>query len=120
MKKITGKAHHVFESPQQPGQALYGRAVNNALATLFARGALPNVTCCVVHDFRRRPVTRLPDLGFEPFIGRKIANHALPGVPAHNNHNTYEAQREVELKAWADRTEVLAKGKNMVQLQRLA
>jgi len=32
---LTGKARHVFESPLRPGQALYGRAVNNALATLF-------------------------------------------------------------------------------------
>lgn len=120
LKKITGKARHAFESPLRPGQALYGRAVNNALATLFARGALPNVTRCVVHDFRRTLVTRLPDLGFEPFIGHKIANHVLPGVLAHYNHNSYEAQREAALKAWADRIEALAKGKNVVQLQRSA
>jgi integrase len=120
LKKITGKARHVFESPLRPGQALYGRAVNNALATLFARGALPNVTRCVVHDLRRTLITRLPDLGFEPFIGHKIANHVLPGVLAHYNHNAYEAQREAALKAWADRIEALAAGKNVVQLQRSA
>lgn len=120
LKKITGKARHTFESPLRPGQALYGRAVNNALTTLFARGALPNITRCVVHDFRRTLITRLPDLGFEPFIGHKIANHVLPGVLAHYNHNTYEAQREAALKAWADRIEALAKGKNVVQLQRSA
>lgn len=120
LKKITGKARQVFESPLRPGQALYGRAVNNALATLFVRGALPNVTRCVVHDLRRTLVTRLPDLGFEPFIGHKIANHVLPGVLAHYNHNTYEAQREAALKAWANRIEALAKGKNVVQLQRTA
>lgn len=120
LKKITGKTRHAFESPLRPGQALYGRAVNNALATLFARGALPNVTRCVVHDFRRTLITRLPDLGFEPFIGHKIANHVLPGVLAHYNHNSYEAQREAALKAWADRIEALAKGKNVVQLQRSA
>ena len=44
LKKITGKARHAFESPLRPGQALYGRAVNNALATLFARGTLPNIS----------------------------------------------------------------------------
>lgn len=120
LRKITGKARHAFESPRLPGQALYGRAVNNALATLFARGALPNVTRCVVHDLRRTLITRLPDLGFEPFIGHKIANHVLPGVLAHYNHNAYEAQREAALKAWAERVEALAKGKNVVQLQRSA
>ena len=84
------------------------------------RGALPNVTRCVVHDLRRTLVTRLPDLGFEPFIGHKIANHVPPGVLAHYNHNTYEAQREAALKAWADRIDALANGKNVVQLQRSA
>lgn len=120
LKKITGKARHAFESPLRPQQPLYGRAVNNSLATLFKRGALPNVTRCVVHDFRRTLITRLPDLGFEPFVGHKIANHVLPGVLAHYNHNSYEEQRKSALKAWADRIEALAKSKNVVQLQRSA
>lgn len=108
LKKITGSSRHAFESPLRPGQALYGRAVNNALATLFARGVLPNVTRCVVHDFRRTLISRLPDLGFEPFIGHKIANHVLPGVLAHYNHNGYETQRKAALEAWASRIEALA------------
>ena len=120
IKKLTGKSRHVFASPLRPRQAIYGRSVNNALLTLFKRNALPNVTRCVVHDFRRTLITRLPDLGFEPFIGHKIANHVLPGVLAHYNHNTYEAQREAALKSWADRIELLANGKNVVQLPRMA
>jgi len=120
LKKLTGKARHVFASPLKPKQAVYGRSVNNALLTLFTRNALPNVTRCVVHDFRRTLITRLPDLGFEPFIGHKIANHVLPGVLAHYNHNSYEVQREQALKTWADRIEALANSKNVVQLQRTA
>jgi integrase len=118
LKKITGKARHPLDSPLCPGQPIYGRSVNNALSTLFARGALPNITRCVVHDFRRTLITRLPDLGFEPFLGHKIANHVLPGVLAHYNHNGYEAQREAALRAWAERIEVLAMGANVMQLQR--
>lgn len=53
-----------------------------------------------MHDFRRTLISRLPDLGFEPFIGHKIANHVLPGVLAHYNHNGYEAQRKAALEAW--------------------
>ncbi len=120
LKKLTGAGRHVFASPLRPGQAVYGRSVNNALLTLFKRNALPNVTPCVVHDFRRTLITRLPDLGFEPFIGHKIANHVLPGVLAHYNHNAYEAQREAALRAWAERIEIMVKGKNVVQLQRTA
>ncbi len=116
----TCTARSGFASPLRPGQAVYGRSVNNALLTLFKRNALPNVTPCVVHDFRRTLITRLPDLGFEPFIGHKIANHVLPGVLAHYNHNTYEAQREAALRAWAERIEMMVKGRNVVQLQRTA
>jgi hypothetical protein len=47
------------------------------------RDALPR-------DFRRTLITRLPDFGFEPFLGHKIANHVRSGVFAHYNHNTYE------------------------------
>jgi len=73
-----------------------------------------------VHDLRRTLITRLPDLGFELFIGHKIANHVLPGVLAHYNHNSYEPQREAALKAWAGRIEALVKGENVVQLHRVA
>ena len=120
LKKLTGTGRHVFASPLRPGQAVYGRSVNNALLTLFKRNALPNVTPCVVHDLRRTLITRLSDLGFEPFIGHKIANHVLPGVLAHYNHNAYEAQREAALRAWAERIEIMLGGKNVVQLQRTA
>ncbi|WP_131112220.1 tyrosine-type recombinase/integrase [Sulfuricystis thermophila] len=120
LKPITGKERHVFSSPLRPKQAIYGRAVNNALATMFKTGKLPNVTQCHVHDFRRTLISRLPDLGFEPFLGHKIANHVLSGVFAHYNHNSYEAQRKAALEAWAALIELLAAGENMTQLQRAA
>jgi integrase len=101
LKPITGKKRHIFASPLRAKQAIFGRSVNNALMMLFERGALPNITRCHVHDLRRTLITRLPDLGFEPFIAHKIANHALPGVLAHYNHNEYLPQREAALKAWA-------------------
>jgi len=111
---------HVFPSPLRGGQAIFGRSVNNALLLMFKRGALPRVTPCHVHDLRRTLITRLPDLGFEPFIGHKIANHALPGVLAHYNHNEYLEQRRLALHAWAARIETLAAKPNVVQLQRTA
>jgi hypothetical protein len=73
-----------------------------------------------LHDFRRTLITRLPDLGFEPFMGHKIANHVLSGVFAHYNHNSYEEQREAALKAWAARLEILVTGANVAQLHRAA
>ncbi len=120
LKPITGKKRHVFASPLRPKQAIYGRAVNNALATMFKAGKLPNVTRCHVHDFRRTLISRLPDLGFEPFLGHKIANHVLSGVFAHYNHNSYELQRKAALETWAARIELLTTGENVTQLHRAA
>lgn len=120
LKQLTGKERHTFASPLKATQPIYGRSVNNALATLFKTGRLPNVTPCHVHDFRRTLISRLPDLGFEPFIGHKIANHVLAGVFAHYNHNSYEQQRKAALEAWAARIEALASSANVTQLQRVA
>lgn len=116
LKPITGKKRHTFASPLRPKQAIHGRSVNNSLLTMFKAGKLPNVTQCHVHDFRRTLISRLPDLGFEPFLGHKIANHVLSGVFAHYNHNSYEAQRKAALEAWAARLELLTAGANVIQL----
>ncbi len=114
LKAITGKKHHVFASPLKDRQAIDGRSVNNALGTMFARGVLSNVTRCTVHDLRRTLITRLPDLGFEPFLAHKIANHVLTGVMAHYNHNEYLDKREAGLKAWAARIVEMAKPESNV------
>jgi len=120
LKPITGKKRHVFASPLRAKQSIYGRAVNGALAKLFKGSKLPNVTRCHVHDFRRTLITRLPDLGFAPFMGHKIANHVLSGVFAHYNHNSYEEQRKAALEAWAARIETLTSGTNVIQMARAA
>jgi len=120
IKPITGRKRYVFASPKCPKQPIYGRSVNNALGSLFKAGKLPTVTVCHVHDFRRTLISRLPDLGFEPFMGHKIANHVMAGVFAHYNHNSYETQRKAALEAWAARIESLASGSNVAQLHRVA
>ena len=120
LKTVTGKGPHVFASPLRSKQPIYGRSVNNALLIMFKRGALPKITPCHVHDLRRTLITRLPDLGFEPFIGHKIANHVLPGVLGHYNHNEYLPQRKAALKAWADRIEFGAMDGKVVPLRRSA
>lgn len=120
LKSLTGKTAFVFASPIKEGQPIFGRSIAAALGKLFSRGALPNVTRCHVHDLRRTLITRLPDLGIEPFMGHKIANHVLPGVLAHYNHAEYLEQRKDALEKWADRIETLAAQTNVIQLQRPA
>lgn len=120
LKRHTGEQQYVFASPLRDKQPIYGRSVNNALLAMFKRGALSKLTPCHVHDLRRTLITRLPDLGFETFIGHKIANHVLPGVLAHYNHNEYLTKRKEALEAWAARIETLASSEKVVQLHRSA
>ena len=120
LKPLTGKQRYVFASPLKKDQPIYGRSVANALAVLFARNALPNVTKCHIHDLRRTLITRLPDLEIELFIGHKIANHVLPGMLAHYNHAEYLEKRKEALEKWAERIEILVTQANVIQLQRTA
>lgn len=120
LESATGKQRHVFASSLRTGKPIWGRSVNNALQIMFKRAALRSVTPCHVHDLRRTLITRLPDLGIEPFIGHKIANHVLPGILAHYNHNEYLPQRREALHKWADRIERLATSANVVSLHRAA
>jgi integrase len=115
LQPITYHKRYVFASPLKKGRPIYGRSVNNALLGMFKRGQLPSVTPCHVHDLRRTLVSRLPDLGIESFIGRKIANHRLPGVLGIYNHAEYLPEREAALKMWAERIELLANEKNIIQ-----
>jgi hypothetical protein len=76
---------------------------------MFKKEFFPNVTHCHLHDFRRTLISLLPDLGFDPFIGHKIANHVLSGVFAHYNHNSYENLRKKALYTWADKIIAVSK-----------
>lgn len=120
LKRITGDSRYVFQSPLREKQPIHGRSVNNALLAMFKRGHLPGITQCHVHDLRRTFITRLPDLGFEPFIAHKIANHKLPGVLAHYNHAEYMPERKRALHAWAKRIEMLANSTNIRMLKKSA
>ena len=121
IRSITGGSRHVFASPRRKGQAIFGRSVNNALLTLYKRGVLPaTLTQCHVHDLRRTLITRLPDLGFESFIGHKIAGHTMPGIMGVYNHNEYLSQRQAALEAWANRIHALAGDPKVVQFRRPA
>lgn len=105
LKNLTGSSDFVFESPLKKGQPIYGRTTWNALNTLFKKDSLVGITKCNVHDLRRTLITRLPDLGFEAFIGHKIANHTLQGVFQHYNHNSYFDKQKEALKSWCDMLE---------------
>lgn len=120
LKRITGDQRYAFASPLRDKQPIHGRSVNNALHAMFKRGHLPGITQCHVHDLRRTLITRLPDLGFEPFIGHKIANHVLPNVLAHYNHAEYLPERKRALHAWAERIVMLVNSSNVRMLKKSA
>lgn len=120
VKPITGQSRFVFASPIKDNQPIWGRSLNNALATLFRLGHLPKVTPCHIHDLRRSLISGLPDLGFAAHIGHKIANHQLQGVFAIYNHAEYMDDRKAALHLWAERIEALANCENVIQLSKLA
>jgi hypothetical protein len=94
--------------------------VNNALLLMFKRGVLESTEACHVHDLRRTFISRLPDLGFEPFVAHKSANHVLPGVLAHYNLNEYMTHRQDALHAWAAEVERRSRGTNVLRFDRTA
>lgn len=118
-KLITGQSRFVFASPLKDNQPIWGRSLNNALATMFRLGHLTKVTPCHIHDLRRSLISGLPDLGFAAHIGHKIANHRLQGVFAIYNHAEYINERKAALCLWAERIEALANCDNIVQLTKL-
>ena len=120
VRPITGESKFVFLSPLKENQPIWGRSLNNALATLFRLGHLKKVTPCHIHDLRRSLISGLPDLGFAAHIGHKIANHRLQGVFAIYNHAEYMDERKAALFLWAERIETLANFTNVVQLTKIA
>ena len=118
MVPLTGKSLYVFESPLRPKHPIWGRALNNALSTMFQRKQLLKVTPCHIHDLRRSLVSGLPDLGFAAHIGHKIANHRLQGVFAIYNVAEYMEERKAALHAWAARIEALAQAGNVIHLSK--
>lgn len=115
IRRTDGDSEYVFatkvvrKNHSEQDKPIWGRSVNNALQTLFKKGALEGITPCCVHDFRRTLISRLPDLGFEGFIGHKIANHKMIGVMAHYNHANYYEQRRAALIAWASEIDCATK-----------
>jgi len=52
------------------------------------------------HDLRRTYITRMNDLGIEPYIVERLVNHTMVGVMAVYNHAEYEGQRIAAAKKW--------------------
>lgn len=119
VRKITGDSQFVFASPLKDNQPIWGRSLNNALATMFRLGHLQKVTPCHIHDLRRSFISGLPDLGFAAHIGHKIANHQLQGVFAIYNHAEYMDERKAALYLWAERIETISNCDNVIQLTNL-
>lgn len=55
----------------------------------------------VVHDIRRTVSTNLARLGVEPFIRRRVLNHALTGVDAIYDRFDYLPAKRSALEVWA-------------------
>jgi hypothetical protein len=61
-------------------------------------GSLPHWQ---VHDIRRTVSTNLARLGVDPFVRRRVLNHALTGVDAVYDRHDYLEQKRRALDIWA-------------------
>lgn len=81
---------------------------------LADRPTLPAVSCM---NSAARSLPACPTSASSPSSATRMPITSCPACWRTYNHNAYEA-REAALKTWAERIEALAKGKNVVQLQR--
>ena len=54
----------------------------------------------VVHDLRRTVSTNLARLGIDPFVRRRVLNHALTGVDAIYDRYDYLEPKRQALEKW--------------------
>lgn len=65
------------------------------------RAELPHLPHWVVHDLRRTVSTNLARLGIDPFVRRRVLNHALTGVDAIYDRHDYLEPKRRALATWA-------------------
>lgn len=74
-----------------------------------------------VHDLRRTVSTNLARLGVDPFVRRRVLNHALSGVDAIYDRFDYLDAKRVALSKWADALAAIVDdrpvGANVVELK---
>jgi integrase len=87
----------------------------------LARAELPDWR---IHDLRRTVSSKLAELGVEPFIRRRILNHALEGVDKVYDRFDYLERKRAALDLWAKHLAEIIKGKsggdNVVPLREIA
>jgi integrase len=73
-----------------------------------------------IHDLRRTVSTGLARLGVDPFVRRRVLNHALQGVDAIYDRFDYLEPKRAALELWATELDRIVNGKpeaaNVVQL----
>lgn len=75
-----------------------------------------------IHDLRRTVSTGLARLGVDPFVRRRVLNHALQGVDAIYDQFDYLEPKRAALDLWATELDRIVSGKpsgaNVVKLER--
>lgn len=77
-----------------------------------------------IHDLRRTVSTKLAQLGIDPFVRRRVLNHALSGVDQIYDRHDYLAPKLGALDLWAQHLAEIVEGKpggkNFVPLREVA
>ena len=93
--------------------------LDDAMRAALVEDGLPDWR---IHDLRRTVSTGLARLGVDPFVRRRVLNHALQGVDAIYDQYDYLEPKRAALELWANELERIVKGApkadNVVKLER--
>jgi hypothetical protein len=81
--------------------------IDSAMLADMEMDALPHWQ---LHDLRRTCSTNLAKLKVDPFIRRRVLNHALEGVDKVYDHHDYLDEKRAALDLWAGRVSAIVNG----------
>ncbi|HEX9875189.1 MAG TPA: tyrosine-type recombinase/integrase [Gammaproteobacteria bacterium] len=64
------------------------------------------------HDLRRTLRSKLPELGVQPVVAKKVLNHALEGMDAIYDRYDYFDEKRDALQKWADHLKAIVEGRS--------
>ena len=96
--QLTGGRRWVFASPRKNlKEPILPSALSQAVADNFAKLGIEKF---VAHDLRRTLRSRLPSLGVDHVVSRKVVNHSLQGMDQIYDRHSYLREKRDALKKW--------------------
>lgn len=114
LKPLTGSGKYLFPSNRTVSRSMSENTINGALRRLgYTKEEMTG------HGFRSMASTLLNELGWNrDAIERQLAHSERDGVRAAYNYAEYLPERKKMMQAWADYLDGLAKGADVISINR--